>query len=163
LIYKDEEFTQQAEQFLSKIIADSKVPKELKHRFPLFQIIVSIYKILLFNEFEIVIFSSMLDSFHWKYEDLIHNDEGGLLKDFNTNLGIEMDNDCKRMIIFFFLVGFSVKDISEFEKIKAYCEKICLHFYKTFASQDIQIPSSGTEQEIQELCEKNYFRKRGQS
>ena len=63
LQYRDEEFTQQAEIFITKIAADKKsiiwrlkkkltwiVPKELKAKFPLYQILISICKVLLIQE-----------------------------------------------------------------------------------------------------------------
>lgn len=43
--YRDEEFTQQADNFLTRIAASKKIPKELRAKYPLYFILVSICKV----------------------------------------------------------------------------------------------------------------------
>ena len=65
----------------------------------------------MFNEFEIVMFSCTLDYYKWKYQDIVPIEAGNFLREFPLNMGIDMDNDCKKLIIYFLLIGYSIKVI----------------------------------------------------
>jgi hypothetical protein len=44
--YRDEEFTQQADNFLTRIAASKKIPKDLRAKYPLYYILVSLCKVI---------------------------------------------------------------------------------------------------------------------
>lgn len=136
LKYRDEEFTQQGDNFLTKIAASKKIPKELKARYPIYYILVSICKIFMLNEYEIIVLACALDHCSWKIEETVYPDEEGFLKEFPGNLGTDIDSECKRLIIYLLVITFSLKQYlnekSEVDKIHAYCENICTNFQAIF-------------------------------
>jgi len=136
LQYRDEEFTQQAEIFITKIAADKKIPKELKAKFPLYQILISICKIFMLNEYEISVFACSLDHCAWKIDEVVLPEEADFLREFPSNFGVEVSDDCKRFIMYLLILTFSLKqylnDKSIVDKVQAYCEKICLNFQSLF-------------------------------
>jgi hypothetical protein len=127
--YKNEEFTQQCDLFLTRIASDKKIPKEITAKFPVFNILVTLAKVFLLNEFEIAALGNILDNINWKFEEMILPGEAQNLIEFPMALSYETSDECKRFIIYLLLAAFSVKQFlnepSEFEKIKTYCEKIC--------------------------------------
>jgi len=136
LYYRDEEFSQQADQFLTKIAMDRKIPDVFRARYPIYQILVSLSKIFMFNEYEIVVFACVLDHCPWNLDDVMTVDQGILLHEFPSNFGLEVANDCKRFIIYLLIVAFSLKQYlgekSEVDQIQAYCEHICGSFQDLF-------------------------------
>jgi len=136
LYYRDEEFTQQAEMFITKIASDKKIPKELKAKFPLYQILISICKIFMLSEYEIVVFACVLDHCNWKIEEVVFPEEENGLVEFPSNMGLEISNECKKFIMYLLVITFSLKQYlnekQEVEKIQAYCEKICKNFQIIF-------------------------------
>jgi len=147
--YRDEEFTQQADNFLTRIAASKKIPKELRAKYPLYFILVSICKIFMLNEYEIIVLACALDHCNWKIEETVYLEESSYLKEFPGNLGNEISSDCKRLIIYLLVITFSLKVIilliyiltylkqylnekGEVDKIHAYCESICSNFQALF-------------------------------
>jgi len=134
--FRDEEFTQQSELFITKIAQDKKIPKEFRAKFPLYQILIAITKIFMLNEYEIVVFACMLDHCNWKIDEIVYPDEANLLTDFPSNFGIEINSEGKRFIMYLLIITFSLKQYlnekSEVDMIQAYCEKICQNFQSLF-------------------------------
>lgn len=130
--YRDEQFTQQADHFLTRISQSKKIPKEMRAKYPMYFILVSICKIFMLNEYEIVVLGCALDHCNWKFEEAIYPEESMLLREFPGDLGNDIDDECKRLIIYFLVLAFSMKqalnDKGEVEKIYAYCENICINF-----------------------------------
>jgi len=113
LFYRDEEFSQQADHFLTKIAMDRKIPDEFRASFPVYQILVSLSKIFMFNELEIVTFACLLDRCIWNLDDVLTVEEGSCLFEFPSNFGLEISNECKRFIIYLLIIAFSLSNISE--------------------------------------------------
>jgi hypothetical protein len=136
LQYRDEEFTQQAETFITKIAADKKIPKDLRAKFPLYQILISICKIFMLNEYEIVVFACSLDHCNWKIEEVVSAEEADFLREFPSNFGVEISDECKRFIMYLLIITFSLKQYlnekTNVDKVQAYCEKICMNFQALF-------------------------------
>jgi len=136
LQYRDEEFTQQAETFITKIAADKKIPKDLRAKFPLYQILISICKIFMLNEYEIVVFACSLDHCNWKIDEVVSAEEADFLREFPSNFGVEISDECKRFIMYLLIITFSLKQYlnekTNVDKVQAYCEKICLNFQALF-------------------------------
>jgi len=136
LQYRDEEFTQQAETFITKIAADKKIPKDLRAKFPLYQILISICKIFMLNEYEIVVFACSLDHCNWKIDEVVAPEEADFLREFPSNFGVEISDECKRFIMYLLIITFSLKQyLNEkinVDKVQAYCEKICMNFQALF-------------------------------
>jgi len=136
LQYRDEEFTQQAETFITKIAADKKIPKELRAKFPLYQILISICKIFMLNEYEIVVFACSLDHCNWKIDEVVQTEEADFLREFPSNFGVEISDECKRFILYLLIITFSLKQYlnekTNVDKVQAYCEKICMNFQGLF-------------------------------
>jgi len=134
--YRDEEFTQQADNFLTRIAASKKIPKELRAKYPLYYILVSLCKIFMLNEYEIIVLACALDHCSWKIEETVYPEEASFLREFPGNLGNDIDTDCKRLIIYLLVITFSLKqyinDKGEADKIHAYCESICHNFQAIF-------------------------------
>lgn len=136
LKYRDEEFTQQADNFITKIATSKKVPKDLRAKYPLYYILMSICKIFMLNEYEIIVLGCALDHCGWKINETVYPEEAAFLKEFPGNLGPEIDDDCKRLIIYLLVITFSLKQYinekGEADKIHAYCESICSNFQAIF-------------------------------
>jgi len=136
LFYRDEQFSQQADHFLTKIATDRKIPDEYRARFPIYQILLSLAKIFMFNEFEIATFACLLDHCPWNVDDVIPPGEGHQLGEFPSNLGYDISSDCRRFIIYLLITSFSLKqyigDKSDTDQIQAYCETICDDFQGLF-------------------------------
>lgn len=134
--YRDEEFTQQADRFLTRIAQSKKIPKDFRAKYPLYFILVSICKIFMLNEYEIIVLACALDHCNWKIEETVYPEEALNLKEFPFNLGSEIDNDCKRLIIYLLVITFSLKQFlnekREVDKIHAYCESVCSNFQAIF-------------------------------
>lgn len=137
LRYRDEEFTQQSELFITKIASDKSIPKEFKAKFPLFQILIAVAKIFMLNEYEIVVFACVLENLPWKIEEVVYNDEHNYLIEFPSNSGLELNSEAKKFIMYLLVVTFSMKqylnDKSDIDLIQAYCEKICTNFTTLFS------------------------------
>jgi hypothetical protein len=136
LRFRDEEFTQQAESFIMKIAMDKKIPKEWRAKFPLYQILIAICKIFMLNEYEIVAFSCTLDHCNWRIDEAINADESSCLTEFPANYGMEINEECKKFIMYLLVLAFSLKqylnDKSEVDAIQTYCEGMCLNFPAIF-------------------------------
>lgn len=132
LQYRDEDFTQQAEMFITKIAADKKIPKELRAKFPLYQILTTICKIFMLNEYEIVVFACSLDHCNWRIDEVVQLEEADFLNEFPSNFGVEISDECKCFIMYLLIITFSLKQYlnekTNVERIQAYCEKICTNF-----------------------------------
>lgn len=129
LKFRDGGFTQQCELFVTKISTEK---KDIRAKFPLYQILMSITKIFLLNEFEIANLALLLDIWGWKYDDLVYQDEANNLVEFPISSGVEINSECKRFIIYLLLVTFALKqylnDKNDIDMIQAYIEKICPNF-----------------------------------
>jgi hypothetical protein len=136
LFYRDEQFSQQSDHFLTKIAMDRRIPDEYRARFPIYQILLSCAKIFMFNEFEIATFACLLDHCSWNIDEVVPPGEGHQLGEFPSNLGYDISSDCRRFIIYLLMVSFSLKqylgDKSETDQIQAYCETICNDFQGFF-------------------------------
>lgn len=64
------------------------------------------------NEFEITLLGSMLDHLTWNVDELLSLQEASCLREFPTNLGFEIDNECKRFIVYLLAATFSLKVFS---------------------------------------------------
>jgi len=73
--YRDEEFTQQADNFITRISASKKIPKDLRAKYPLYYILISICKIFMLNEYEIVVLGCALDHCSWKIDETVYPEE----------------------------------------------------------------------------------------
>ena len=61
------------------------------------------------NEYEIMAFSCTLDHCNWKIEEIVYNDEGNFLEEFPANFGVEINEECKRFIMYLLILTFSIK------------------------------------------------------
>jgi hypothetical protein len=134
--YREEDFTQQAEAFITKIASDKRIPKEFKSKFQLYQILISITKMFMLNEYEIVVFACMLDHCSWKIEEVVQPDEASNLTEFPSNATMDLTPECKRFIIYLLVIAFSLKQYlnekSDVDPIQAYCENLCISFQALF-------------------------------
>jgi len=130
--YRDEEFSQQACSFIAKIAGDESIPDDIKGKFSLYYILVSIAKIFMLNEYEIALLACTLDKCEWNLDEIVREDEGVFLTEFPCSLEVEITKESRQLIIYILILTFALKgslsEKQEMELIQAYCEKICKNF-----------------------------------
>ena len=61
------------------------------------------------NEYEMTSFACSLDCCDWKIPEVVYPQEAQYLKEFPTNFAVEIDDDCRRFIIYLLILVFSIK------------------------------------------------------
>ena len=121
--YRDEEFSQQACSFIAKIAGDDTsnffikntfvnlliVPDDIKGKFSLYYILVSIAKIFMLNEYEIALLACTLDKCGWNVDEIVREDEGVFLTEFPCSLEVEITKESRQLIIYLLIITFSLK------------------------------------------------------
>jgi len=135
LYYRSEEFSQTAELFVSRIASDKRIPNSIKAHFPLYQILISLCKVFMLNEYEIASLACTLDHCAWKIDEVILPQEQDFLGDFPLT-EVEITSDCKRFIMYLMVLTFSIKQYlnekSEIDPIQVFCERVCKNFHVIF-------------------------------
>jgi len=130
--YREDDFSQQASTFIARIASDEKIPSDMKGRFSLYYILVSIAKIFMLNEYELALLACALDKLEWNLDSIVREEEGSYLCEFPCSLEVEITSECRQLIIYLLLVAFTLKtnitQKHEMELIQAFCEKICKNF-----------------------------------
>lgn len=165
--YRDDDFSQQASSFIAKIASDEKIPSDLKGRFSLYYILVSIAKIFMMNEYELALLACAIDKLEWNMDSLVREDEGSYLSEFPCSLEVEITSDCRQLIIYLLIVAFTLKNNitqkAEMELIQAYCEKICKNFVdllkrssKVKAAQNLNFSAFEVNEKFRHLSRKDH-------
>jgi len=61
------------------------------------------------NEYEIVVFACSLDHCSWKIDEVVLAEEADFLREFPSNFGVEISDECKRFIMYLLIITFSLK------------------------------------------------------
>jgi len=61
------------------------------------------------NEYEIVVFACSLDHCNWKIDEVVAHEEADFLREFPSNFGVEISDECKRFIMYLLIITFSLK------------------------------------------------------